>query len=142
MADNEEFLQIKSRHPDESQIMKHNHNHDNAPDGGLQLMPVRFEFSHPTAAAVSVAGTFNDWNPTAKALHPLGHGHWLKETTLAPGTYEHCLVVDGHWMPDPLAKESVANPFGGRNSLLEVAASPEAAHLADAEYLTMQNSNK
>jgi hypothetical protein len=40
---------------------------------------------------------------------------------LAPGTYEYCLVVDGQWMPDPLAKETVPNPFGGRNSVLKVA---------------------
>jgi 1,4-alpha-glucan branching enzyme len=122
--------------------MKHNHNHDNAPDSGPALTPVRFEFAHPTAAAVSVAGTFNDWNPTAKALHHSGNGHWLKETFLAPGTYEYCLVVDGRWMPDPLARESVPNPFGGRNSVLNVAVSRQATHLADAENLPIQNSNK
>ena len=33
--------------------MKHNHNHDNAPDTGPQLRPVRFEFTHPTATTVS-----------------------------------------------------------------------------------------
>ncbi|MGD0615657.1 MAG: hypothetical protein ABSA69_09485, partial [Verrucomicrobiota bacterium] len=60
--------------------MKHNQNHDNAPSAGLPLQPVRFEFTHPTAATVSVAGTFNDWHPTTKSMHPLGNGHWLKET--------------------------------------------------------------
>jgi hypothetical protein len=45
-------------------------------------------------------------------------------------------------MPDPLAKHWVANPFGGRNSVLEVAPSPEAAHLADAEHLPLKNANK
>jgi hypothetical protein len=29
--------------------------------------------------------------------------------------------VDGRWMPDPLARESVPNPFGGKNSILTVA---------------------
>jgi non-heme chloroperoxidase len=38
-------------------------------------------------------------------------------------------------MPDPLAKETVPNPFGGRNSVLRVASSPEAASLADAGQL-------
>jgi hypothetical protein len=33
----------------------------------------------------------------------------------------------------------VANPFGGRNSVLRVASSPEAAHLADAENIPLQN---
>jgi len=102
-------------------MMNNNHAHDNAPTAGPQLAQVRFEFTHPTATTVSVAGTFNDWHPTTKSMHPLGNGHWLKETTLAPGSYEYCLVVDGQWMPDPLAKTSVPNPFGGRNSVLEVA---------------------
>jgi len=37
-----------------------------------------------------------------------------------PGRYEYLFVVDGQWLPDPNAKESVANPFGGRNSVLRV----------------------
>jgi 1,4-alpha-glucan branching enzyme len=122
--------------------MKHNHNHDNARNAEPQLVPVRFEFTHPTATTVCVAGTFNHWQPASKSMHPSGNGHWLKETTLVPGTYEYCLVVDGHWMPDPLARESVPNPFGGRNSILKVARTPEAAHLADAENLPLKNANK
>ena len=120
--------------------MKHNHNHDNAP--GPPRVPVRFEFTHPTAGTVCVAGTFNQWQPERKTLHSSGVGHWWKETALAPGTYEYCFVVDGQWIPDPLAKETVSNPFGGRNSILKVASSPEAAHLADAENLPLKNSNK
>ena len=119
--------------------MKHNHHHDNAPSTGLQLQPVRFEFTHPTATSVCLAGTFNHWQPEAKNLHSSGAGHWWKETAMAPGTYEYCLVVDGEWMPDPLARESVPNPFGGRNSILTVASSPQAAHLADAEKLPLKN---
>jgi hypothetical protein len=46
---------------------------------------------------------------------------------LALGTYEYCLVVDGQWMPDPLARETVPNRFGGRNPVLTVASTPEAA---------------
>ena len=119
--------------------MKHNHNHDNAQNAGLQLVPVRFEFTSPTAKTVCLAGTFNHWQPEAKTLHSSGVGNWWKETALAPGTYEYCLVVDGRWMPDPLARESVANPFGGRNSILHVANSPEAAHRADAANLPLKN---
>ncbi len=119
--------------------MKHNRNHDNAPSAGLQLQLVRFEFTHPTATTVSVAGTFNDWHPTTKSMHPSANGHWLKETALAPGTYEYCLIVDGQWRPDPLAEETVPNPFGGRNSVLKVANSPEATHLVDAENLPLKN---
>ena len=122
--------------------MKHNKNHDNGRSAGPQLVPVRFEFTHPTAHSVCVAGTFNHWQPESKTLHSAGVGHWYKETALAPGTYEYCLVVDGQWMPDPLAKETVLNPFGGRNSLLTVANLPEAEHLATAENLHLNNRNK
>ena len=122
--------------------MKHNKKHDHGRSAGPQLVPVHFEFTHPTARAVCIAGTFNDWQPEAKPMHPTGDGHWLKESDLPPGTYEYCLVVDGQWMPDPLARETVANPFGGKNSVLRVAASPEAAQLARAETLPLKNSNK
>jgi 1,4-alpha-glucan branching enzyme len=117
--------------------MKHNHKHNNAPR--TQLVPVRFELTHPTAKTVCIAGSFNDWKPDAKPLHSSGVGNWWKETALAPGTYEYCLVVDGQWMPDPLAKETVANPFGGRNSVLRVASSPQAAHLTNAENTLLKN---
>ena len=122
--------------------MKHNHNHDNAHSPGPQLVPVHFEFTHPTAKTVFIAGTFNHWQPEAKALHSSGVGNWWKDTSLAPGTYEYCLVVDGKWIPDPRARESVPNPFGGRNSILTVADSLEAKHLADAENQPLKNTNK
>ena len=111
--------------------MKRNKNHDHAPKAARQLGPVRFEFTHPTANSVCVAGCFNHWQPEAQTLHPAGGGRWVEETALAPGTYEYCLVVDGEWMPDPLANEYVLNPFGGRNSVLKVP-SPEAIHRAEA----------
>jgi 1,4-alpha-glucan branching enzyme len=108
--------------------MKHNHNHDNAPNPGPQLVPVRFQFTHPMAKAVCIAGSFNNWQPEAKALHASGGGVWWKETMLAPGTYEYCFVVDGKWIPDPLGKETVANPFGGMNSILKVDGPSTAGH--------------
>ena len=56
--------------------MKHHDNHHNATnvEPGPQLLPVRFEFTHPTATSVCVAGTFNDWQPEAKPMHPFGNG--------------------------------------------------------------------
>jgi 1,4-alpha-glucan branching enzyme len=122
--------------------MKHNHNHDNKPNGGPELVPVRFEFTHPTARTVCIAGTFNQWHPAAKPMHSVGNGHWLKESALAPGAYEYCLVVDGQWMPDPQAGETVPNPFGGRNSILKVASPPEAARQTGTENSPSKNTNK
>jgi 1,4-alpha-glucan branching enzyme len=122
--------------------MKHNRNHDNGKGAGPQPVPVRFEYTHPTAMTVCVAGTFNNWQPEAKALHPSGGGRWLKETVLLPGTYEYCLVVDGHWMPDPSARETVPNPFGGKNSVLRVTNPPQSTHFAAAEQSPPKNTTK
>lgn len=122
--------------------MKHSNHHRTGHNAAPVLVPVRFEFTHPTAINVCIAGTFNDWNPTAKAMHSSEVGNWWKETDLAPGIYEYCLVVDGQWIPDPLAREAVPNPFGGQNSVLIVASSPEATHRADAINLPLNNSNK
>ena len=66
----------------------------------------------------------------------------MKEAFLPPGNYEYCLVVDGQWIPDPNALETVPNAFGGRNSVLNVARSPEAAHRTDAQNLPLKNTNK
>ena len=121
--------------------MKHNNNHDNTPGADSQLVPVRFDFTDSAAVAVCIAGTFNDWNPTSKPMHSSGTGQWWKESSLAPGTYEYCLVVDGQWIPDPLARETVLNPFGGKNSILKVASSRETDHRLDATDLPLKRDN-
>ena len=80
--------------------MKHNHNHDKAPN--TQLVPVHLEFTDPKAISVCIAGKFNHWQPEAKTLKSSGVGNWWKETSLAPGTYEYGLIVDGKWMSIPI----------------------------------------
>ncbi len=81
---------------------------------------VHVEFSHPTATAVAIAGTFNDWRPEATPMVAMGEGRWLKELVLPPGTYEYLFVVDGRWLADPLAHATTPNPFGGVNSVVTV----------------------
>ena len=105
-------------------IYKNGHN-------GRAAQPARPEFTrpvalttlecnHPTAVAISVAGTFNDWRPEAAHMICLGDGHWITALTLSPGTYQYRLVVDGEWICDPAAVETAPNPFGGLNSVLRV----------------------
>jgi len=81
---------------------------------------VSFELVKPEAKNVYVAGDFNEWKPERAPLVPTGNGRWVGDLTLKPGRHEYLFVVDGQWMPDPNAKESVQNPFGGRNSILGV----------------------
>jgi hypothetical protein len=44
------------------------------------------------------------------------------DLAVQPGRHEYLFVVDGQWVPDPKAPETVPNPFGGRNSVLVVSA--------------------
>jgi 1,4-alpha-glucan branching enzyme len=87
---------------------------------GWSTASVHLEYNNSTAAAVCVAGTFNDWRPEATPMVGLGDGRWIKELTLPPGVYEYRIVADGEWKADPLARDANPNPFGGLNSVLKV----------------------
>jgi len=78
---------------------------------------VSLELVKPGAKQVFVAGSFNEWKPEKTPLAPSGNGRWVGDLAVRPGRYEYLFVVDGQWIPDPNAKESVANPFGGKNSV-------------------------
>jgi 1,4-alpha-glucan branching enzyme len=80
---------------------------------------IHFKVMANGANAVSVAGTFNDWNPKGTPLSKSGDG-WDTTITLPRGRYEYRFIVDGKWLSDPNARESVPNPFGGSNSVLSV----------------------
>jgi 1,4-alpha-glucan branching enzyme len=99
--------------------MRNNKKHKSNGNGGsAQVMHVNF--SHPAASDVAIAGTFNNWRPEATPMVAMGDGRWLKELVLPPGTYECLIVADGTWLADPLAKETVPNPFAGVNSVITV----------------------
>jgi len=89
--------------------------------GTPQPSGVLLEIVSPAAKKVLVAGSFNEWNPEQTPLVPASNGRWTGNLTLGPGRHEYLFVVDGQWLPDPNARESVENPFGGRNSVLKVA---------------------
>lgn len=81
---------------------------------------VSLELVKPEAKSVAVAGSFNEWKPEKTPLISFGNGRWKGDLNVKPGRHEYLFVVDGQWLPDPNAKESVANPFGGTNSVLIV----------------------
>ena len=83
-----------------------------------QANHVSFELVKADAQKVCVAGSFNQWQPEQTPLVPVGNGRWVGDLTVQPGRYEYLFVVDGQWLPDPNAKDSVQNPFGGKNSVL------------------------
>ena len=69
---------------------------------------------------VCVAGSFNEWQPQATPMVPLGEGKWAKELTLPDGRYEYRFAVDGQWISDPKATETAPNPFGSTNSVITI----------------------
>ena len=95
-----------------------------APAAAKPAMPqptvVALELVEPAARQVFVAGSFNGWKPETTPLAPLGNGRWQGELKLGPGRHEYLFVVDGQWRPDPNARETVQNPFGGQNSVVMV----------------------
>lgn len=80
---------------------------------------LQIEFHDGQAQEVCIAGSFNDWSPSATPMLHQSHDRWVKVLSLLPGRYEYQLVVDGKWVCDPAA-EKVPNPFGGFNAVLIV----------------------
>ncbi len=83
------------------------------------VVTVHFVLSAPNARAVSVAGTFNQWDARATPLVRTGaSGMWTATLELPPGQHQYAFVVDGvRWVPDPTAP-AVDDGYGRRNSVL------------------------
>ena len=93
-----------------------------APMGGPDtVVTVRFVLAAPDAHAVSVAGSFNQWDPQATPLVRSGsRGMWTATLELPAGQHQYVFVVDGvRWVPDPAAP-AVDDGFGRRNSVLSL----------------------
>lgn len=94
--------------------------------GNHSLHPrcVYLEFVNRRAGRVAIAGSFNDWRPTATPMVSMGRGWWVKGLVLPPGRYEYRIVVDDQWMPDPNAAGATRAPDGRANSVLVVPGEP------------------
>jgi hypothetical protein len=79
---------------------------------------VIFTFEWEGAKVVYLAGTFNNWNPTALPMEEVEPGLWRAELELEPGTYQYKYVIDGTtWKEDPNAPGYVDDGFGGYNGI-------------------------
>jgi len=82
---------------------------------------VNLELTGKPGSDVFVAGSFNDWDPTAKPLKRVdGDGQYRATLMLPKGRHEYKFVVDGVWSADPKNAEWVANGQGSPNSVLIV----------------------
>jgi 1,4-alpha-glucan branching enzyme len=89
-----------------------------APPAAGRTETTRLSLHCAEAHNVSIAGSFNDWQPSP--LQGDGAGGWSIELNLPPGDYEYLFVVDECWRPDPACAEGRPNPFGSENSVLHV----------------------
>jgi hypothetical protein len=87
-----------------------------------KAVKVTFVLFEPDAKQVSLCGDFNGWAPGATAMKGHDDGHWEITVALAPGRYEYKFVVDGNWIPNPMAHEHVWNHHGTLNSVIKVRA--------------------
>jgi len=86
----------------------------------LQAVKLTYTPTRPGIGRVSVAGSFNGWDPTTATMSRNGDV-WTILLVLPPGTYEYMVIEDGeHWVTDPSAPETRDDGFGGVNGLLEL----------------------
>ena len=92
------------------------------------LHTTTFSCHSDTAQAVCLAGSFNDWSPTATPMVRDSRGDWTVSVPLTPGHYEYKVVVDGKWCCEPgdtaldaQHQDCVPNEFGTMNRTIEVA---------------------
>jgi len=76
----------------------------------------------PLANSVYVVGDFNNWqlNNESQMHKEDDSGLWSKKLRLRQGLYQYRFVVDGRWIDDPSNPRTIENPFGDKNSVIEI----------------------
>lgn len=82
---------------------------------------VSFQLITEPGSKVSVAGSFNDWDPESTPLKDkANNGTFTRSILLEPGRYEYKFVIDGVWCVDPECREWVPNNEGSLNSVIQI----------------------
>ncbi|MEW6100785.1 MAG: glycogen-binding domain-containing protein [Candidatus Omnitrophota bacterium] len=85
-----------------------------------QATTKEFRIYAPTARKVSLAGSFNNWDPKKLTAKKDTKGNWKVKVNLKPGRYEYKFVVDGNWQNDPSCNACVPNSLGSQNCIVEI----------------------
>ena len=92
---------------------------NNAP-APLRLVRLVYVAPDRNIERVTVAGSFNNWNPEETVMRREG-GAWVAELVLPPQTYEYMFVENGEqWVTDPLAFQTRDDGFGRKNAVLDL----------------------
>jgi chromosome partitioning protein len=86
----------------------------------INLSEVTLTLQAPEASRVYVAGDFNGWKTDDTTLMEWDNGVWRKRVSLTAGQYRYKFVKDGEWIEDPANPKVATNPYGQKDSLIEV----------------------
>ena len=82
---------------------------------------ITFTYRAENGCSVFLAGNFNKWSATAKAMTDKKNiGVYTAIVTLAPGSYEYKFVINDIWCADPECADWVQNSHGTLNSVKHV----------------------
>ena len=81
---------------------------------------ILFEADFPSAKRVAVTGDFCSWSTGGLPMRRRDDGVWECRLELGSGQHQYRFIVDGTWLPDPSNDQTVANEFGGANSVVLV----------------------
>ncbi len=82
---------------------------------------VAFSVRAEPGSKVFLAGSFNNWDPTAKEMvSKKADGVFTATLQLAPGDYQYKFVIDGTWCADPECPDWIQNDHGTLNSVKHV----------------------
>lgn len=84
------------------------------------LRTIKFSFNQPVEGPVYLAGTFNDWNPSATPMKCGRDGCWKCSVKLSPGQHQYRYYANGQWFTDELNAATIPNQFGDLNNVLQV----------------------
>ncbi|MCX7662084.1 MAG: AAA family ATPase [Candidatus Omnitrophica bacterium] len=86
-----------------------------------RIKEILFSIYAPEAKEVYLVGDFNDWQLHRESLMDKSEdGFWKKRLSLSKGVYRYRFVVDGVWKEDPQNQYYQINPFGEKDSLIEI----------------------
>jgi hypothetical protein len=81
---------------------------------------VVFAVAAPDQATVALVGDFNDWDPQATLMQPVGGGIYEATVALAPGEHAYKFVIDGRRILDPSNPEETEAGDGSIRSRITV----------------------
>jgi len=82
---------------------------------------VTFSVRAEVGSKVFLAGSFNNWDPTAKEMvDKKGDGLFTVTVSLPAGSHQYKFVIDGTWCADPECADWVQNDHGTLNSVKHV----------------------